>query len=384
MNNPGPITIRRNAIQFNGSDEDLCKWLQEEDGIHAEPLSRLMGAGDKSRNFKQSCTIPTMNPPSDGTNNYVMTNLASSGAVMPPEGAIQIVPTKANTTTTEVENRRNSKSIWSMKGWQLGYFEVQDAGSQLIVQSVEVSPGDSVLDYCAGNGGKCLALASAIMNAAAAPTRPESHSVGSAPTFHSQLVAHDVVEERLRQIKGSSSRVGFIEQEEELYTTQSKHGNNSCTVQLTTSSDLGTTHNASSFDAVLVDAPCSSTGVLRRRPSQRWDISEEDIKHNLPTLQLEILTQAALFVSTNGGKLIYSTCSLLAEENEEVVRKFEQSRMFLDGGFERWNFVPRSIKDDTVAHQGIHMSHSLTLLPSENGSDGFFIARWKRKQCMQE
>ncbi|KAL7528722.1 hypothetical protein ACHAXR_002594, partial [Thalassiosira sp. AJA248-18] len=138
MNNPGPITIRRNAIRFAGPDEKLCKLLWEEDGIHAKPLSILLGGGENAQ-FQHS-TEPVMTVSADGSSRYVMGSLSTSGSVMPAEGTIQILPPRTNATTL-VEQRRSNKSIWSMKGWQNGYFEVQDAGSQLIVQSVEVSPG---------------------------------------------------------------------------------------------------------------------------------------------------------------------------------------------------------------------------------------------------
>ena len=171
-----------------------------------------------------------------------------------------------------------------------------------------------------------------------------------------------------------------------IHANQNSHGDSKCTIQIATSSDLDSAHNStpSLFDAVLVDAPCSSTGVLRRRPSQRWDLTEKQI-HDLPDLQLEILEKAASFVNENGGKLVYSTCSLLREENENVVRKFEQSNVFLKGGFKRWDFIPITSKDST-GHNDIDSdevastksSHVFTLLPSEKGSDGFFIARWRR------
>lgn len=382
MNNRGPITIRKNAIRFPGTDEELCKWLWEEDGVRAEPLPTVLEgtrlpyehhAHGKNGQFRQNVELTA---PSDGSSSYIMGSLSESGSVMPSEGTIQLLPPLA-------------KSIWSMRGWQNGYFEVQDAGSQLIVQSLEVVPGESVLDYCAGNGGKTFALASAIMNTAGAGSHSaNSQHATNATVLHSQIVAHDVVEERLRQIKGSLSRVGFVVPEGNrtyngTITAQSSRTDCKCTIQLDTSSDLETTHSSTYFDAVLVDAPCSSTGVLRRRPSQRWDLTEKQIFQELPDLQLEILEKAASFVNENGGKLVYSTCSLLSEENECVVRKFERSSLFLDQGFEPWEFVPIMSNDkveydkdrDGVSNKNSHM---LTLLPSETGSDGFFIARWKR------
>ncbi|EJK55009.1 hypothetical protein THAOC_25309 [Thalassiosira oceanica] len=246
---------------------------------------------------------------------------------------------------------RLSKSIWSSKeAWQKGFFEVQDAGSQFIVQSLELRNNTShqrILDLCAGNGGKTFAMASTACNC--------------------HIVAHDIVEERLRQIKGSLARVGFKAEDENARFNETIFAsevvmNNNCTIQIETS-----LNRVCSFDTVLVDAPCSSSGVLRRRPSQRWDLRAESIE-TLKELQLEILINASSLVGP-GGSLVYSTCSLLRSENEDVVQGFENSKLSDD--FTRWNF------GDKLRIGGLQ--HAVTILPTENGSDGFFIARWKKK-----
>lgn len=386
-NRPGPITLRRNAIRFPRTDDELCNWLMEEDGID---VRRLHWEEDK---FSFGLGMIAS---SDGSDNYVVGGSSSGpGTVGPPNGAMQLMNDKPLTAvdTTVIEQRR--KSIWSTKGWKNGYFEVQDAGSQVIVQSLEVVPGMSILDYCAGNGGKTLGLASSIMaNAAAA-----HHDSGEGQSnYYSKIVAHDVVEERLRQIEGSMARAGFVaihssgsdgkmDGRRQSYIAQNNHSHFNCTIEITASTDLSDGYvNSSSlpsrfFNAVLVDAPCSSTGVLRRRPSQRWDLSEEQIYDALPKLQLEILERAASFVREDGGRLVYSTCSLLREENECVAKMFESSDIFMDGGFERWDFVPIDMSND-IENCGVfskgRSSHSISILPSESGSDGFFIARWRR------
>ena len=345
MNNPGPITLRRNAIQFSGSDEDLCQYLLDEDAINAR-VCRQPHEG-----YQNNKLLITAN--SNG-NRYIVGSSSDNGCIIPPKGALKLLPQQSNETTA-VEQRRNQKSIWSMKGWINGYFEVQDMGSQIIVQSLELTGRESILDYCAGNGGKTFSIASALMN-----------NDNNRAQQHSKIVAHDVVEERLWQIKGSMTRVGFHkvnDEESNKSTFSASNGDNKCTIQLCKPADLGT----SSFDAVLVDAPCSSSGVLRRRPSQRWELTEEDVCKVLPNLQLEILLKAASFVSDK-GRLVYSTCSLLEEENESVVKQFEQ----LTGGFEPWDFDISNSEEENN-----DMQHTITLLPSDE-SDGFFIARWKR------
>jgi 16S rRNA C967 or C1407 C5-methylase (RsmB/RsmF family) len=386
MNIPGPITLRRNVIRFPGSDIELCKWLWEEDGINATSCNDL--------HPRQTSKLLITASSHDGSNIYVVGSSDVSGSIMAPDGAIRIIPPKFINTTI-AEQRRSIKSIWSMRGWQNGYFEVQDAGSQVISQSLEVSPGESILDYCAGNGGKTFALASAVLNTSPALVDYSDGvcNVGTKPIInHSKIVSHDVIDERLRQIKGSLKRVGFeshgdkSHENDTVYVARNRHGDSKCTIQIATSSVLeaGVNCLASSFDAVLVDAPCSSTGVLRRRPSQRWELKQKQAYEELPQLQLEILKKAASFVR-EGGRLVYSTCSLLEEENACVAEKFEQS--IVGRGFKRWDFTPtmggvsiakdvnidyKTLSDEQSSH------HTLTILPSKNGSDGFFIARWKR------
>lgn len=380
MNSPGPITVRRNAIQFPGSDMNLCKWLWEEDGIKAICCNQLHGTSHNSKS-------PVIMSTHDGSNRYVVRNLSLSGSIIPPIGALQIIlPCDYSIiTTSTLERRRMNKSIWSMKGWKNGYFEVQDAGSQIIAQSLEVKPGDSVLDYCAGNGGKSFALASAIRSSHSDAT---SHSIND--FCYSKIMCHDIVDERLRQIKGSIKRVGFTglvdksSDSDAVYTVH-YHDSSIITIQIANTSKLDAAVNNINphyFNAVLVDAPCSSTGVLRRRPSQRWDITETQVTEILPQLQLEILEKAATFVNPNGGKLVYSTCSLLKEENDDVARKFEQLKLGED--FKRWDFETSNVSpaannsiDEKSALEETSLRHTLTILPSEN-SDGFFIARWKR------
>ena len=376
MNSPGPITLRRNAIQFPGSDADLCKWLWDEDGIKAISCNQLQLC-------QNSSTLLTVATSRDGSNRYIVGSSSVSDSILPPDGAIRIItPESINATT--VERRRSNKSIWSMTGWQNGYFEVQDAGSQIITQSLEVKPGESILDYCAGNGGKSFGLASAVLDTShiGGSLSNDTDEKKSSTSRHSTIVAHDVIDERLRQLKGSLKRVGFstrVDQSndnETVYIAQNRHGDCECSIQIATSSDLDAGINCivSSFDAVLVDAPCSSTGVLRRRPSQRWDLTENVIYEEFPQLQLEILEKAASFVR-EGGRLVYSTCSLLKEENECVARNFEQSQV--GSSFVRWDFVPMT-GSDSLAKDEQSLRHTLALLPSANGSDGFFIARWKR------
>jgi 16S rRNA (cytosine967-C5)-methyltransferase len=235
-------------------------------------------------------------------------------------------------------------SIWSLRSYQSGAFEVQDEGSQRISLATQVSKGESVLDYCAGNGGKTLAMASMMDGAG-------------------HIVAHDVNDTRLRQLQGSLERAGV-----------GVAPNDVCVECVSDDSKIVRTEL---FDVVLVDAPCSSTGVLRRRPSQRWRLTEQDVTEAFPALQMEILHRASSFVRADGGRLVYATCSVLESENQDVARWFEGLQGFCD------EWTPWPWEDSNSVSSDPGHSHWLQILPTDT-TDGFFIARWKRKPAANQ
>lgn len=348
MNEPGPITIRKNAIQFKGTDDELCKWLSENDGVEASPMKNIL----RRQNMEIGYDL-------DKVKQY-KSNGQVFGQLPPPAGCICINPPSGGRG-----RKKLPKSIWSMSSYQEGFFEVQDAGSQCIVEALDlISPsmGDStsVLDYCAGNGGKTFAITSAVFDRT---IESESDDYDG----NAVVTSHDVVDERLRQIKGSLSRVGF-DLDKVTGIAECKQNNLSCTLQTVSPKDLKELNESGvKFDFVLVDAPCSSSGVLRRRPSQRWLMTKEDTLRSLPDLQLDIIQKASSFVKFN-GTLVYATCSLLEEENENVMRSFEKSEVFANGGF-----VPFHFSSDGDGSR----DHEITLLPSD-WNDGFFFARYRK------
>jgi len=309
FNKSGPIAIRRNEIKCT-SDEELCEKLMRENSATAVPF--------------------WSERPSNGIN------------ISLPEGCLELITNNAWSPS--------STSIWSMEAWKDGWFEVQDAGSQLIVKATEASYDDVVIDYCAGNGGKTFALASQMRRAG----RNKASDIGGT------IISHDIVEERLRQLKGSFSRTGVSA---ELPIT----------VKTTIDSDVHL--EKAMADVVLVDAPCSSTGVLRRRPSQRFKLKEDDITHTFPSLQLNVLNEASDLVKP-GGRLIYATCSISKFENEHVVEIFENQPGF-SSMWKPWVFD--TTDDATIDETSLNLqSHCQQLLPTKDGTDGFFIARWRR------
>ena len=193
-------------------------------------------------------------------------------------------------------------------------FYVQDPSTLLAVRELDSHPGEYVLDLCAAPGGKLTAIAQLMSN--------EGH-----------LLAHDTTPERLKLIEQNCARLGVT-----------------C-VQTLLPSDLGPLPSPT-FDRILIDAPCSNTGVMRRRVDLRWRIRPEEIGR-LRAAQLGLLRQAAPLLKS-GGVLVYSTCSLEPEENGDVVNEFL-------GG-----------------HPDFKLDRSRELLPFVAGVDGTYVARMAR------
>jgi len=201
-----------------------------------------------------------------------------------------------------------------LPSFQQGLFYVQDPSTLLAVRELDPQPGESVLDLCAAPGGKLAALAQLMRN-------------------EGRLLAHDTTPERLKLIEQNCARLGVT-----------------C-VQTVLPSALDA-QPSTTFDRILIDAPCSNTGVMRRRVDLRWRIRPKEIGR-LRAAQLELLRQAASLLK-RGGLLVYSTCSLEPEENSDVVNEFL-------GGH---------------ADFGLERSHEL--LPFVQSVDGTYVARMVR------
>ena len=216
-----------------------------------------------------------------------------------------------------------------------GSIEVQDEGSQLLGYLVAPKRGEMVVDFCAGAGGKTLLLG-ALMRSAG------------------RLYAFDVSEKRLANLKPRLARSGL---------------SNVHPVRIESENDIKVKRLAGKLDRVLVDAPCSGLGTLRRNPDLKWRQSPESVAE-LTQKQLDILTAAARLVKS-GGRLVYATCSLLAEENEEVVSAFLAAHP---------DFVALNAAE-ILSRQGINVGDeaALRLLPHIHGSDGFFAMAMERK-----
>lgn len=226
--------------------------------------------------------------------------------------------------------------IAGTKAFQAGLVEVQDEGSQLVALLADARPGQRVCDFCAGAGGKTLALAAAMDN-------------------RGQLTALDV---RARRIERAGTRLR-------------RAGVHNVTRRLLESHrDPWVKRHKASFERVLVDAPCTGIGTWRRNPDAKWRTTPEDLAE-LASLQADILASAGRLVKP-GGRLVYATCSLLPEENEAQVERFLASHP---------EFHERRIAEvwaETVGGHCPPTSAHLLLTPGSHGTDGFFVAVLER------
>lgn len=211
-------------------------------------------------------------------------------------------------------------NVFKTEAFKNGWFEVQDASSQLVADFLDVKPGMKVVDSCAGAGGKTLHLASLL------------HNKG-------QIIAMDIYESKLKKLKVRARRNGVHNVELKV---------------IDSTKPIKKLHGKA--DRLLIDAPCSGLGVLRRNPDAKWKLEPEFID-NIKKTQQDILQQYSRMLK-NGGKLVYATCSILPSENSEQVNTFLKSESGKDF---------KLIKDKSI-------------LSYESGYDGFYMALLEKQQ----
>ncbi|MCK0109302.1 methyltransferase domain-containing protein [Flavobacteriaceae bacterium S0825] len=210
-------------------------------------------------------------------------------------------------------------NVFKTEAFKNGWFEVQDASSQLVADFLDVKPGMKVVDTCAGAGGKTLHLASLMEN-------------------KGQIIAMDIYESKLKKLKIRARRNGVHNIEMKV---------------IDSTKPIKKLYDKA--DRILIDAPCSGLGVLRRNPDAKWKLEPEFID-NIKKTQQEILQQYSRMLKS-GGKMVYATCSVLPSENRNQVDEFLASESGKDFKF---------VKDNNVfAH--------------ESGYDGFYMALLERK-----
>ena len=222
-----------------------------------------------------------------------------------------------------------------------GAVEVQDEGSQLLALLLDARRGEMVADFCAGAGGKTLAI-------------------GATMRSTGRLYAFDVSAHRLDKLKPRLARSGL---------------SNVHPVAIAHERDERIKRLAGKMDRVLVDAPCSGLGTLRRNPDLKWRQSPQDVQE-LALKQQAILQSAARLLKP-GGRLVYATCSVLPQENEQVAEAF---------GAAHPDFEPCNVAELLAALKVPHAAdlcnaegRFLRLWPHRHGTDGFFAAVWQRR-----
>ena len=251
-------------------------------------------------------------PPLFARHNTLKTTQKELTASWEKEG-VQFLPRKWDWVAEGLVYELTSRPfVSSLTSFKKGYFYIQDPGTLLAGQALDPRPGDEVLDLCAAPGGKTTFIAQRMQNLG-------------------RILAQDISQERLELVQENCTRLGVNCVQTSLLST--------------VSSDKAPPH----FIKVLVDAPCSNTGVMRRRVDLRWRIRLEEI-HRLRITQSALLARAALQVKT-GGIVVYSTCSLEPEENSQVVREFLN------------------------AHPSFRLAEERTLLPFVEGVDGAYVAK---------
>ncbi|CCG53428.1 Ribosomal RNA small subunit methyltransferase B [Flavobacterium indicum GPTSA100-9 = DSM 17447] len=210
-------------------------------------------------------------------------------------------------------------NVFMTEAFKNGLFEVQDASSQLVARLLDIKPGMRVVDACAGAGGKSLHIASLLEN-------------------KGQIIAMDLYESKLKQLKLRAKRNGV-------------HNIETRVIEGTKS--IKKLYDKA--DRVLIDAPCSGLGVLKRNPDSKWKLQPEFVE-NIKKTQQEVLENYSKMVKP-GGKLVYATCSILPSENQEQVQKFLATELGKNFTF---------VEDKKV-------------LAHESGYDGFYMALLERK-----
>jgi len=230
---------------------------------------------------------------------------------------ISTEPLKGFPDALQLVERTN---VFKTEAFGKGYFEVQDASSQLVAKYLEVQPGMRVVDTCAGAGGKTLHIAALMEN-------------------KGQIIATDIYENKLKELKRRAKRAGA-------HNIDPRAIDSTKVVKKL----YGTA------DRVLIDSPCSGLGVLSRNPDAKWKLQPEFIE-KIKKTQAEILDTYSRIVKP-GGKMVYSTCSILPSENQEQIEKFlarEEGKNF------------KLIRDQKI-------------LSSESGFDGFYMALLENKK----
>ncbi|MBH1987144.1 MAG: RsmB/NOP family class I SAM-dependent RNA methyltransferase [Burkholderiales bacterium] len=335
-------------ILKNGATADELGWLQRTAAIDRSNLAdklrhnlpdwlanRLRDQLDDENFWALVATFSASAP----LDLRVNTQKAKREAVLEALAAAQIAaePTPYSPLGIRIPGK---PALQKMPVYTEGHVEVQDEGSQLLALLTNPKRGEMVVDFCAGAGGKTLALGALMRNTG-------------------RLYAFDISAHRLDNLKPRLARSGLSN----VYSTQIAHENDDRIKRL-----------RGKIDRVLVDAPCSGLGTLRRNPDLKWRQSPKAIDE-LQAKQTAILASAARLLKP-GGRLVYATCSIIPDENEGIADAFTAAHP----EFELIN-AAEALEAAGVSRAGELVSPAghLRLWPHKHATDGFYAAVWQRK-----
>ncbi|MDB2463302.1 methyltransferase domain-containing protein [Flavobacteriaceae bacterium] len=284
--------------------ESIPDWLDE---VGLEAFGKEQWSAELKALNQQAKVVLRCNT-LKGTRKDLASSLAANG-----------IETEAAKQTPEGLVLKQRDNVFTTEEFQAGLFEVQDLNSQRVGHWVKPKPGMRVIDACAGAGGKSLHMAALMEN-------------------KGQIIALDIFPKKLEELKRRARRSGAHNIETRLIESRK------------TIKKL-----YQKADAVLIDAPCTGIGVLKRNPDAKWKLTPEFLTE-ITQVQKEILNDYSSMVKP-GGTLVYATCSILPQENQLQIEAFLKSENGEDFSLEAQE----------------------SLLPSVTGYDGFFMARLKRK-----
>jgi 16S rRNA (cytosine967-C5)-methyltransferase len=306
--------------QPDGVRYEFPAWLEE-------PLQRHFG-----ENLSAELNALNKPAPVDLRVNTLKTTREELLEALTTEG-LSVEPTPRSPNGIRITGNPNATRTRLFKD---GLFEIQDEGSQLASFLVDARPGMTVIDYCAGGGGKSLALVNTMLDN---------------NRFDGQLWACDVSETRLGELEKRAIRNGVIE---------------AINTHVITDNDAWLTDNVGLADRVLADVPCSGSGAWRREPENRWRLTPESLG-DLIARQQDILDRASTLVKS-GGRLVYVTCSIVPGENEEQIEWFLAKHT-------EFSLMPiAEIWQNTIGGAPTAPNEMLRLSPATTNTDGFFIA----------
>ena len=349
-NNPRRLVLATWTALLGANLREIDPWLR---GDEAEWLGAVKSGANARQPFEVECDLP------DWVIERLRPRFGDSALLELAKGLLEVAPLDLRVNTVKLardaviarlaeDGLRAAATPYSPDGIRLqgkpainrhplfldGSVEIQDEGSQLLCYLVAPKRGEMVVDFCAGAGGKTLAI-------------------GALMRSTGRLYAFDVSPGRIAKLKPRLARSGL---------------SNVHPQRIERTNDARVKRLAGKIDRVLVDAPCSGLGTLRRNPDMKWRQTPKDVAE-LVEKQKGILSGAARLVK-EGGRLVYATCSILEEENQRIVEGFLASN-------EQFKLRPAGeiLRSERIA---LEMGEYFQLWPHRHGTDGFFAAVMER------